>query len=152
MTQAVSSALVAPSLVSVQGTSAQNDGQAVLIQKMMEQMQRMEAEEAHFRQQAAIGETLNMTSNYMMDLVNASKRVREEKKELPEEPVLVTWSSRGEKAVDDNHTEFAWEVRRMVKQPNAHPKEYWSQAKYKMKVEPNLRESLFLQHLMPLGN
>ena len=80
----------------------------------------------------------------LVELLTTNKRVREEKKELPEDPILATWSLRGEKTVDDNHSQFAWEIRRLVKQPNADPKVYW-------KVEPNLRESLFLQHLMPLG-
>ena len=33
---------------------------------------------------------------HMAELLNSSKRVREEKKELPEDPVLATWSPRGE--------------------------------------------------------
>ena len=122
-----------------------------MIQKLMDEVQNMKTEHASFRQQAAIGEALNKTSGHMVELLTTSKRVREEMKELPEDPVLVTCSPRGEKAVDDNHSQFAWEIRRLVKQPNADPKVYWAQAKYKMKVEPNLRESLFLQHLMPLG-
>jgi hypothetical protein len=38
-----------------------------------------------------------------------------------------------------------------MKQPNEDPKVYWSKAKYLLKIEPNLRESLFLHHLIPLG-
>ena len=51
----------------------------------------------------------------MVELLTTNKRVREEKKELPEDPVLVTWSPRGEKAVDDNHSHFAWGIRRLAK-------------------------------------
>ena len=53
--------------------------------------------------------------------------------------------------MDDNHSTFAWSIQRLVKQPNEDPKVYWSKAKYQLKIEPNLRESLFLHHLMPLG-
>ena len=72
------------------------------------------------------------------------KRVREEKKEMAKDPIVDVWSPREEKATDDNHTKFAWGIRRMLKQPNADPKSYWDQAKYKMQVKPNLRGSLFL--------
>jgi hypothetical protein len=143
-TLAVTSTPVVSSIATVPGTTAQGDRQVILIQKLMDEVQNMKTEQASFRQQAAIGEALNKTSGHMVELPNTSKRVREEKKELPEDPVLVTWSPRGEKAVDDNHSQFAWGILRMVTQAN---KVYWSQAKYKMKVEPNLRESLFLQHL-----
>ena len=123
----------------MQGTPAQGDGQIVLIQKLMDDVQSMKAEHANFRKQAAIGDALNKTSGHMVELLTTNKRVREEKKELPEDPILATWSPRGEKAVDDNHSQFAWEIRRLVKQPNADPKVYWAKAKYKMKVEPNFR-------------
>jgi hypothetical protein len=38
-----------------------------------------------------------------------------------------------------------------MEQSNEDPKVYLSRAKYKLKIEPNLRESLFLHPLMPLG-
>jgi hypothetical protein len=79
----------------------------------------------------------------MEELINSNKRVREEKKELPEDPIVEVWSPREEKATDDSHTKFVWGILRMVKQPNADPKSYWDQAKYKMQVKPNLRGSLF---------
>ena len=108
---------VAASTPGIQGTLALGGGQANLIQKLMDEVQSMKKEQANFRQQAAIGDALNKTSNHMAELLSSSKRVREEKRELPEDPVLTTWSPRGEKAVDDNHTEFAWDIRRLVKQP-----------------------------------
>jgi hypothetical protein len=141
----------AASTPGIQATLALGAGQANLIQRLMDEVTNMKAEQANFRQQASIGDALNKTSNHMAELINSSKRVREEKKEMPEDPVLATWSPKGENAVDDNHKDFAWEIRRSYKQPNADPRVYWAKAKYRMKVEPNLRESLFLHHLMPLG-
>ena len=79
------------------------------------------------------------------------ERGHEEKKERPEVPIKVTWSGEGEKLVDDNHTKFAWSVRRLYKQPNRAPCEYWKEAAYEMDIKPNLREALYLRHLMPLG-
>ena len=79
------------------------------------------------------------------------ERSHEEKKEGPEVPIKVTWSDEGEKLVDDNHTKFAWSVRRLYKQPNRAPCEYFKEAAYEMDIKPNLREALYLRHLMPLG-
>ena len=135
----------------LQAPLALGAGQANLIQKLLDEVTSMKAEQASFRQQASIGDALNKTTNHMAELISSSKRVREEKKEMPEDPVLATWSPKGENAVDDNHRHFAWEIRRAYKQPNEDPRVYWAKAKYRMKVEPNLRESLFLHHLMPLG-
>ena len=90
-------------------------------------VQNLRNEHANFKQQASIGEVLSKTSNQMVELINSNKRVREEKKEMPEDPILEVWSPREEKATDDNHTKFAWGVRRMVKQPNADTKSYWDQ-------------------------
>ena len=132
-------------------TPTKGDGQANLIQKLLDEVQSLRTEHANFRQQASIAEVFSKTSDKMMEVVNSNKRERGEKKEMPEDPILEVWSPRDEKAVDDNHNKYAWAVRRMVKQPNADPKNYWDQAKYKMQIKPNLREGLFLQHLMPLG-
>ena len=55
-----------------------------------------------------------------------------------EEPVLAIWSERGDKAVDDLHTQFAWSIRRLYRQPNTCPDDYWSRAKYLSQVVPNV--------------
>ena len=136
-----------PSVVGMTGTP----DQSIMIQKLLHEVDKMKAQQASFCQQAAFGEAINKTSKHIVDLLTTNKRSREEKRELPESPIMVTWSPRGEKALDDNHSTFSWSIRRLMKQPNEDPKVYWSKAKYLLKIEPNLRESLFLHHLMPLG-
>jgi hypothetical protein len=70
-----------------------------LIQKLLDEVQNMRSEHANFKQQAAIGEVLSKTSSQMVELLNANKRVMEEKKELPEDLIVEIWSPREEKAV-----------------------------------------------------
>ena len=127
--------LVVPSVAAMAGTP----DQTLMIQKLMNEVDKMKAEQASFHQQAAFGKAVNKTSNHIVDLLTTNKRSREEKKELPEDPIMVTWSPRGEKAVDDNHATFSLSIRRLMKQPNEDPKVYWSKAKYLLKIEPNLR-------------
>ena len=79
-TPVVSSTPIVPSTPTVQGTPAQGDGQAVLIQKLMDEVLSMKTEHANFRQQAAIGEALNKMSSHMVELLTSTKRVREEKR------------------------------------------------------------------------
>ena len=122
-----------------------------MIQKLLDEVQRLRNEHANFRQQASIAEVFSKTSDNMMEVVNSNKRERGEKKEMPEDPILEVWSHKDETVVDDNHSKCAWTERRMVKQLNADPKHYWDQAKYKLQIKPNLREGLFLAHLIPLG-
>ena len=37
------------------------------------------------------------------------------------------------------------------KQPNCNPSTYWQEAGYLLEIKPNLREALYLEHLMPLS-
>ena len=96
---------------------------------------------------------VKMNSNTMGALINSQKRapVKEKKYEQPEEPIKVVWSEEGEKLEDDNHSQIAWRCRRLYKQPNMDPKAYWEKAGYTLKVSPNLKDSLYLRHLMPMS-
>ena len=102
--------------------------------------------------QSQVKDLVKMNSDTMGVLLSNQKRAADDKKkEQPEEPIKAVWSGEGEKAEDDNHTLFAWGCRRLFKQPNADPKGYWEKANYNLKVAPNLKDSLYLRHLMPMS-
>ena len=71
-------------------------------------------------------------------------------KEVLDDPVMEDLLTDGQATMDDNHKTFAWELRRMIKQPNREPSAYWTEAKYKTEIIPNLREALYLNHLIPM--
>jgi hypothetical protein len=54
--------------------------QTLTIQKLLNEVDKMKAEQASFRQQAAFGEAINKTSSHIVDLLTTNKRSREEKK------------------------------------------------------------------------
>ena len=60
----------AASTPGIQATLALGAGQANLIQRLMDEVTNMKAEQANFRQQASIGDALNKTSNHMAELLN----------------------------------------------------------------------------------
>ena len=66
----------------------------------------------------------------------------------PEEPVVIEVKAEGP---DDNHKKFCWAMRRLYKNPNARPEDYWAEAKYPLKVVPNLRGNLYVNHLIPMS-
>ena len=80
--------------------------------------------------------------------MSASDKRSRSPSEAPETPVVVCIKLEGS---DDNHKVFCWELRRLYKNPNCDPKTYWSEAKYPVKVVPNLRGNVYLTHLMPLS-
>ena len=104
--------------------------------------------------QSGMVDLLKQNADTLREVAQSTKRERgleEKKKERPEDPIKVTWSEEGELLEDDNHQLFAWSCRRLYKQPNCEPRKYWEQANYSMQISPNLHESLYLTHLMPLG-
>ena len=103
--------------------------------------------------QSLVTDMVKMNVDTMGALISNQKRaaMQEKKSEQPEAPITDVWSEEGERVEDDNHSTFAWGCRRLYKQPNADPKSYWEKAGYKMKVAPNLRDSLYLLHLMPMN-
>ena len=121
--------------------------------KLLADMDKLKSVVEHLQGQASMADLLKQNTANFQEWVQSAKRERgqEEKKERPENPIKVTWSGVGELLVDDNHQKFAWSVRRLYKQPNCAPSEYWEKADYEMEITPNLRESLYLTHLMPLG-
>jgi hypothetical protein len=81
-------------------------------------------------------------------LADRNKRERSEK-EASDEPVLIKMS--GLSYEDDNHSVLCWQARRLYKQPNCNPSTYWKDALYVTEVKPNLREALYLDHILPLS-
>jgi hypothetical protein len=61
-------------------TPTQGDGQANLIQKLLDEVQSLRTEHANFRQQASIAEVFSKTSDKMMEVVNSNKRERGRRK------------------------------------------------------------------------
>ena len=80
---------------------------------------------------------------------NTNKRERVEK-DTPDDHTLEDFLSEGQETMEDNHKTFAWEIRRIIKQPNKEPSAYWTEAKYKTEIRPNLKEALYLSHLIPM--
>ena len=87
-----------------------------------------------------------------MSKMQELSRTREKRARSPEggpdAPTLEVINIQGS---DDNHRQFCWELRRMYKQPNAKPEDYWMVSKYPLNVSPNLRGNLYLDHLVPLS-
>ena len=52
---------------------------------------------------------------------------------------LELWSEEGEELKDNNYDVLSWQPRRLYRQPNRAPKDYWSEAKYPIEVKPNLK-------------
>ena len=76
---------------------------------------------------------------------NTNKRERVEK-DTPDDPTMEDFLSEGQETMDDNHKTFAWEIRRMIKQPNKEPSAYWAEAKYKTEIRPNLKEAVAVKY------
>jgi hypothetical protein len=81
-------------------------------------------------------------------LAERSKRERTEK-ESPEDPLLVNMDGLSYK--DNNQSVLCWPARRLYKQPNCNLSSYCKDALYLSEIKPNLRESLYLDHLVPLS-
>jgi hypothetical protein len=85
-------------------------------------------------------------SNLIDKLASQSKRARSPDRK-PEEPKLL------EKTLelkDDAHTVLQKEYRENWRQINRNPELWWSQEIYPIEVEPNLRGSVYLEHLIPM--
>ena len=85
-------------------------------------------------------------SNLIDKLASQSKRARSPDRK-PEEPKLL------EKTLelkDDAHTVLQKEYRENWRQINRNPELWWSQEIYPTEVEPNLRGSVYLEHLIPM--
>ena len=111
--------------------------------------QTLEQELARYKAEAGVETAIKATNSLLKEVVSG-KRERSNTGQK-EGPVLRVWSDRGEKAVDDLHNVFAWNIRQLVRQPNLCPEEYWSRAKYPTQIVPNLGEALYLRHMMALG-
>ena len=135
----------------------ESDSPAGISTTSREVMKELEAMRIKFKQleeKSNMVQAMTSNADALKELVHMGKRDRdsvEKKKERPDKPVLVVWSEMGEQAVDNNHDVFAWAARRQYRQPNSEPCKYWDDAKYVLEVKPNLREGLYLTHLMPLG-
>ena len=121
--------------------------------EMEKELKRLQLQVAKLEGQSVVTDIVKMNADTMGVIISNQKRaaMQEKKSEQPEAPIMEVWSEEGERVEDDNNSIFAWGVRRLYKQPNADPKSYWEKAGYKMKVSPNLRDSLYLQHLMPMN-
>ena len=124
---------------------ARNNNLAKRMEMLQDEVDRMRGERS---MAAAIVEN----SQCLKEIVVHSKRERETegKKEKPDPVKMEVWSAEGEELKDNNHDVLAWTPRRLYRQPNQNPQEYWKEAKYPTEVKPNLRGGLFLRHLMPL--
>jgi hypothetical protein len=51
---------------------------------------------------------------------------------------------------DDAQCTLDWTFRRLWRQVNADPEDYWRSGTYPEEVTPNLKETVFWEHLMPM--
>ena len=85
-------------------------------------------------------------SNLIDKLASQSKRARSPERK-PEEPKLL---ERTLELRDDAHSILQKEYRENWRQINRNPELWWSQGIYPTEVEPNLRGSVYLEHLTPM--
>ena len=124
---------------------ARNNNLARKMEMLQDEVQRMKGERS-------MATAIVENSQCLKEIMVHSKRERETegKKERPDPVKMEVWSTKGEELLDNNHDVLAWTPRRLYRQPNQNPQEYWKEAKYPTEVKPNLRGGLFLRHLMPL--
>ena len=85
-------------------------------------------------------------SNLIDKLASQSKRSRSPERK-PEEPKLLDKTL---ELKDDAHSILQKEYRENWRQINRNPELWWSQGIYPTEVEPNLRGSVYLEHLIPM--
>ena len=85
--------------------------------ELINKVKSLERETAKMRSGCNIVEAVTASNKELTKLwTNMNKRERVEK-EVPEDPVMEDLLTDGQATMDDNHKTFAWELRRMVKQP-----------------------------------
>ena len=85
-------------------------------------------------------------SNLIDKLASQSKRARSPDRK-PEEPKLLDKTL---ELRDDAHSVLQKEYRENWRQINRNPELWWNQGIYPTEVEPNLRGSVYLEHLIPM--
>ena len=135
------------SVITVQG----NDK----MEKMEENIQRMqkrleELQQDQVNQSIGPRDLVNYmessNSNLIDKFASQSKRARSPERK-PEEPKLLDKTL---ELKDDAHSILQKEYRENWRQINRNPELWWSQGIYPTEVEPNLRGSVYLEHLIPM--
>ena len=68
--------------------------------------------------------------------------------DLPEPPNLVEKSIQ---VKDNAHDILCWEYRKIFRQVNVDPEDYWKTGSYPEEVKPNLKELVYWEHIMPMS-
>jgi hypothetical protein len=100
-------------------------------------------------QQTILRMQSNMNEDRTMLMIELQWRKRERSPvELPEAPILV------EKLVpvkDNAHDVLCWEYKKIFRQVNVDPEDYWKTGSYPEEVKPNLKELVYWEHFMPMS-
>ena len=88
------------------------------MEQLMDKIKSLERETAELRTGSNVVEAITSSNRKLAkQWSNTNKRERVEK-DTPEDPVMEDLLTEGQETMDDNHKTFAWEIRRMIKQPN----------------------------------
>ena len=101
--------------------------------ELINKVKSLKRETAEMRSGSNVVEAVTASNRELTKLwSNTNKRERVEK-DIPENPVMEDLLTDVQDSMDNSHKTFAWEIRRMIKQPNREPSAYWSEAKYKLR-------------------